>query len=213
MKLQDERRDYERAQLRRSTLKSDPFEQFSNWLGAAKEAGVLSDSTAFTLATVGPSGRPHQRIVLLKDMDSKGFIFYTNYDSQKGEDLGANHQASMHFAWLPLEQQIRIEGVVEKIDQATSEAYFHSRPKSSQLGALASQQSATIGSRVELEEVYHELTERYADSVVPMPENWGGYRVKPDYFEFWQGGKFRLHDRFCYRQTQTNDWHIERLQP
>ncbi|CAB0151815.1 Pyridoxine/pyridoxamine 5'-phosphate oxidase [Pseudidiomarina piscicola] len=213
MKLQDERRDYERAQLRRSTLKSDPFEQFASWLSAAKEAAVLSDSTAFTLATVGPSGRPHQRIVLLKDIDSTGFIFYTNYDSQKGQDISANQQASMHFAWLPLEQQIRIEGVVEKVDQATSEAYFHSRPKSSQLGALASQQSATIESRGELEEVYHELTDRYADQVVPMPENWGGYRVKPDYFEFWQGGKFRLHDRFCYRQSQTNDWLIERLQP
>lgn len=213
MKLHDERRDYERAQLRRSVLNSDPMKQFESWFAAAKEAAVLADPTAFTLATVGSAGQPHQRVVLLKDLDAQGFVFYTNYASQKGQDLAANNQASMHFAWLPLEQQVRIEGSVEKVDRATSEAYFHSRPRASQLGALASEQSKTIDSRTELEDVYHQLTKRYEGDTIPMPESWGGYRLKPDYFEFWQGGKFRLHDRFVYQRDAAGNWTIVRLQP
>ncbi|MDN7125075.1 pyridoxamine 5'-phosphate oxidase [Pseudidiomarina terrestris] len=213
MKLHDERRDYERAQLRRSVLNDDPFKQFESWFAAAKEAAVLPDPTAFTLATVNAQGQPHQRIVLMKDLDANGFVFYTNYASQKGHDLAANNKASMHFSWLPLEQQVRIEGQVEKVDRAVSEAYFHSRPRTSQLGALASQQSETIGSRTELEQVYHDLTERYEGKTIPMPESWGGYRVCPDYFEFWQGGRFRLHDRFIYQRDAAGSWTIERLQP
>lgn len=213
MKLHDERRDYERAQLHRSILETNPFKQFESWFAAAKEAAALPDPTAFTLATVNAAGQPHQRIVLLKDFDADGFIFYTNYGSQKGQDIAVNPLVSMHFAWLPLEQQVRIEGSIEKIDRAASEAYFRTRPRNSQLGALASQQSQVIGSRSELEAVYHDLTERYEGQDIPMPEDWGGYRIKPDYFEFWQGGKYRLHDRFGYHKNTAGTWFIERLQP
>lgn len=214
MKLHDERRDYERAQLRRAILNENPLKQFADWFTAAKESGLLADPTAFTLATVSAEGQPHQRIVLLKDFDQDGFIFYTNYASQKGQDIAANPKVSMHFAWLQLEQQIRIEGQIEKVDAATSEAYFHSRPRASQLGALASAQSSPIATRDELEARYHELTEQYEGQTVPMPETWGGYRIKPSLFEFWQGGKFRLHDRFTYRLQQAEStWLIERLQP
>lgn len=213
MKLHDERRDYERAQLRRAVLDADPFKQFAEWFSAAKASGLLADPTAFTLATVNAEGQPHQRIVLLKDFDQDGFVFYTNYASQKGQDIDANPQVSMHFAWLPLEQQIRIEGGIEKVDAATSEAYFHSRPRASQLGALASAQSSPIATRDELEARYHELTTQYEGQTVPMPTTWGGYRIKPRLFEFWQGGKFRLHDRFIYQLQETQDWAIQRLQP
>lgn len=213
MKLHDERRDYERAQLRRAVLKDDPFVQFADWFSAAKASGLLPDPTAFTLATVGREGQPHQRIVLLKDFDTSGFVFYTNYASQKGQDIAANPKVAMHFAWLPLEQQVRIEGAIEKIAATESEAYFHSRPRASQLGALASAQSSPIATRDELEARYHDLTQRYEGQTVPMPENWGGYRIQPQLFEFWQGGKYRLHDRFVYRQATAGAWLIERLQP
>ncbi|WP_258241163.1 pyridoxamine 5'-phosphate oxidase [Pseudidiomarina homiensis] len=213
MKLHDERRDYERAQLRRAVLNDDPFKQFADWFSAAKASGLLVDPTAFTLATVSREGQPHQRIVLLKDVDTEGFIFYTNYASQKGQDVEANPHVAMHFAWLPLEQQIRVEGRIEKIDQASSEAYFQSRPRASQLGALASAQSSPIATRDELEARYHQLTEEYEGQPVPMPKTWGGYRIKPSLFEFWQGGKFRLHDRFIYRLQEDRSWLIERLQP
>lgn len=213
MKLHDERRDYERAQLRRAVLKEDPFTQFADWFAAAKQSGVLTDPTAFTLATVSAEGQPHQRIVLLKDFTEEGFIFYTNYASQKGQDIAANPRVSMHFAWLPLEQQVRIEGLIERIPTAESEAYFHSRPRASQLGALASAQSSPIATRDELEARYHELTQRYEGQTVPMPESWGGYRIKAQRFEFWQGGKYRLHDRFVYRLSDDQRWLIERLQP
>ncbi|WP_417680917.1 pyridoxamine 5'-phosphate oxidase [Pseudidiomarina aquimaris] len=213
MKLHDERRDYERAQLRRAVLQDDPYAQFADWFGAAKKSGLLPDPTAFTLATVSREGQPHQRIVLLKDFDNHGFVFYTNYASQKGQDIEANARVSMHFAWLPLEQQIRIEGRIEKVATADSEAYFHSRPRASQLGALASAQSSPIASRDELEARYHELTQRYEGETVPMPETWGGYRIEPQLFEFWQGGKYRLHDRFVYRKSTASAWLIERLQP
>ncbi|RUO68977.1 pyridoxamine 5'-phosphate oxidase [Pseudidiomarina sediminum] len=213
MKLHDERRDYERAQLRRDTLVADPLVQFEQWFCAAKESAALADPTAFTLATANAQGQPHQRIVLLKDFDAEGFVFFTNYTSDKGADIAANPQVAMHFAWLPLEQQIRIEGRIEKVDRATSEAYFHSRPRESQLGALASAQSQPITSRDDLEARYHELTERYQGQEIPMPESWGGYRILPSFFEFWQGGKYRLHDRFVYRLQADGSWHIERLQP
>ncbi len=213
MKLHDERRDYERAQLRRAVLRDDPFEQFADWFGAAKASGLLADPTAFTLATVSRAGQPHQRIVLLKDFDHQGFVFYTNYASQKGQDIEANPLVSMHFAWLQLEQQIRIEGQIAKIDAATSEAYFHSRPRASQLGALASAQSSPIATRDELEERYHALTDKYEGQRVPMPATWGGYRIQPSLFEFWQGGKFRLHDRFTYHRETGQEWVIQRLQP
>ncbi|KFZ27804.1 hypothetical protein IDAT_12630 [Pseudidiomarina atlantica] len=212
MKLHDERRDYERAQLTRESLHDDPMQQFSVWFAEAKQTAALPDPTAFTLATCGNDKRPHQRIVLLKDIDD-GFVFYTNYASQKGQNIEQNAWVSAHFAWLTLEQQVRIEGRAEKLAREQSEAYFHSRPRASQLGALASSQSTPIAGRDELEARYLELTKRYEGKTIPMPETWGGYRIKPEVFEFWQGGKYRLHDRFVYRLQNDASWLIERLQP
>lgn len=217
MKLHDERRDYEQGQLRRDQLPSSPFELFADWFKQAQSQANSPDPTAFTLATVGADGQPHQRIVLLKQVDATGFIFFTNYSSQKGRDIDANPLASMHFAWLSLERQVRIEGRVEQLDSAISTSYFLSRPRGSQLGAHASQQSQPINSRDELEARYHKLSSEFEGTEIPKPEHWGGYRVVPSLFEFWQGGRYRLHDRFCYRNSESSaptiEWQIERLQP
>ncbi len=217
MKLHDERRDYEQGQLRRNQLPQNPFELFADWFTQAQAQANSPDPTAFTLATVGADGQPHQRIVLLKQVDATGFVFFTNYTSQKGQDLAHNPLASVHFAWLGLERQVRIEGRVEKLDSTASENYFSSRPRGSQLGAHASEQSRTIESREQLEARYHQLNSDFAGKDIPKPEHWGGYRVVPSLFEFWQGGRYRLHDRFCYRcdnsLAATSPWRITRLQP
>lgn len=212
MDLKSVRRDYAQGKLTRESLAGEPMQQFANWFQAAKNHPSQTDPTAFTLATVGADGQPHQRIVLLKDIQADGFVFYTNYDSQKGHDIAGNSRVAMHFSWLALEQQIRIEGFARKIAQTENEAYFYSRPRESQLGALASAQSHTIASRDELEQRYHALTEQYKDQQVPMPDTWGGYLVAPERFEFWQGGRYRLHDRFTFTK-QHESWLIERLQP
>lgn len=212
MDLKNVRRDYEQGKLCRDSLANDPMQQFAQWFAAAKDHPSQTDPTAFTLATVGADNQPHQRIVLLKEIRENGFVFYTNYDSQKGHDISHNSRVAMHFSWLAIEQQVRIEGFARKISREDSEAYFYSRPRESQLGALASAQSHPIANRSELEARYHELTEKYKDQRVPMPQTWGGYLVVPERFEFWQGGRYRLHDRFTF--TKANDaWAIERLQP
>ncbi len=212
MKLHDLRRDYELAELTREILNDDPMLQFQDWFTQANEHAGLADPTAFTLATVNADGQPHQRTVLLKQIDPDSFIFYTNYHSEKGRDIEANPQVAMHFAWLAMERQIRIEGHAEKVERDVVDAYFATRPRASQLGALASEQSSPIASRDELETRYQQLTEKYRDAPIPAPENWGGYRIKPSRFEFWQGGRHRLHDRFTYTKT-TDGWTIQRLQP
>ena len=212
MKLHDERRDYEQAQLRREQLPADPMALFAEWFAQAQAQANLPDPTAFTLATVGADQQPHQRIVLLKQIDDGGFVFFTNYQSQKGQDLAANPLTSMHFAWLSLERQVKIEGRVEQLEPAQSASYFASRPRGSQLGALVSQQSKPISSRDELEARYHHLSADYDGRDIPKPEHWGGYRVIPTLFEFWQGGRYRLHDRFSYQRSDTS-WQITRLQP
>ncbi len=212
MDIKDVRRDYEYGKLSRQSLVDDPMQQFQNWFDYAKEHGSHIDTTAFTLATVDANGQPHQRIVLLKEIRPEGFVFYTNYDSHKGDDIAANAQVSMHFFWASLEQQIRISGQAKPISREDSAAYFYSRPRESQLSALASQQSAPIENRKQLEQRYHELTEKYEGQQVPMPEQWGGYLITPTAFEFWQGGRYRLHDRFTYAKVDS-DWVIERLQP
>lgn len=212
MKLHDERRDYEQAQLRREQLPADPMALFAEWFAQAKAQANLPDPTAFTLATVGANQQPHQRIVLLKQIDDGGFVFFTNYQSQKGQDLAANPLASMHFAWLSLERQVKIEGRVEQLDTEQSASYFASRPRGSQLGALVSQQSQPISSRDELEARYHQLSADYDGRDIPKPEHWGGYRVIPTLFEFWQGGRYRLHDRFSYQRSDAS-WQVTRLQP
>lgn len=212
MDLHDVRRDYERATLSRNDIAPSPFEQFASWLSAAHQSGALSDPTAMTIATVNAAGSPRQRTVLLKQNDSRGLVFFTNLTSMKAQDLAQNPAISAHFSWLALEQQVSVEGRVELLPRHEVEKYFHSRPRESQLSAWASQQSQTIDSRASLEATYKNLSEQYQGKEIPVPEHWGGYRIVPHRFEFWQGGKFRLHDRFEYVRT-GNDWHIQRLQP
>src|SRR5690554_2200366 len=210
MDLKNVRRDYAQGRLCRESLNDDPMQQFATWFQAAKDHPSQTDPTAFILATVGADGQPHQRVVLLKDIHADGFVFYTNYDSQKGHDIATNSRVAMHFAWLALEQQVRIEGFARKVPRVQSEAYFYSRPRESQLGALASAQSHPIASRSELEQRYHDLTAKYEGQQIPMPETWGGYLITPERFEFWQGGRYRLHDRFVY-SLNSEKWLIERL--
>lgn len=212
MDLKNVRRDYQQGRLTRDSLLEQPMAQFEQWFQAAKDHPSQTDPTAFTLATVGANGQPHQRIVLLKEIMAEGFVFYTNYSSEKGLDIAHNSRVAMHFAWLALEQQIRVEGFARKVSREQSEAYFYSRPRESQLGALASAQSQPIASRSELEQRYHDLTAKYEGQQVPMPATWGGYLIAPERFEFWQGGRYRLHDRFVY-SLKAAQWHIERLQP
>ncbi|WP_417664785.1 pyridoxamine 5'-phosphate oxidase [Pseudidiomarina donghaiensis] len=212
MDLKNVRRDYEQGRLCRESLNNDPMQQFATWFQAAKDHPSQTDPTAFVLASVGSDGQPHQRVVLLKDIEPNGFVFFTNYDSQKGHDIAANNRVSMHFGWLAIEQQVRIEGFARKISREASAEYFYSRPRESQLGALASAQSHPIASRAELEQRFHDLEATYKDQQVPMPEQWGGYLIVPEKFEFWQGGRYRLHDRFTFTQQQQQ-WHIERIQP
>lgn len=212
MKLEDIRRDYLKGGLNREDLHPDPHRQFEYWLQQAVDAELSADPTAMTLATVDSHGRPSQRVVLLKSLDQRGFVFYTNYESHKGRDIAVNPNVSLHFAWLPLERQVIIGGEAEKLTEAESEAYFRTRPRSSQIGAWTSRQSAPIDSREALDEKFRAIDETFADEAVPLPSFWGGYRVRADLIEFWQGRGQRLHDRFLYRKV-AKGWNIERLQP
>jgi pyridoxamine 5'-phosphate oxidase len=198
--------------LRRSDLDPDPIKQFSNWFTAAIEAGIR-DVNAMSLATAGPDGKPSVRIVLLKGFDQDGFVFFTNYESDKGKQLEANPYAALAFYWIELDRQIRISGKVERTSREESQIYFHSRPVGSQLGAWASRQSEVLDARRVLDARMAEMTERFGDNPVPLPPHWGGYRLKPDVFEFWQGRPNRLHDRFRYTLHAKGDWLTERLAP
>ena len=213
MKLQDIRRQYIKSKLKLSDLDSNPFIQFKNWLETSTEAGLHGDPTAMTLATVNASGFPTQRIVLLKHFDENGLIFYTNLGSSKAQDIAANANVSLHFAWLPLDRQVSINGTASKLSIAEATSYFLSRPHESQLAAWASHQSQHIGSRKLLEQAFEQIKHRFKKGEVPLPSFWGGYRVAPASFEFWQGRKNRLHDRFQYSRTDDVHWEIERLQP
>ena len=198
--------------LRRRDLDPDPIKQFSNWFTAAIEAGI-SDVNAMSLATAGRDARPTVRIVLLKGFDQDGFVFFTNYESEKGRQLEANPYAALAFYWIELDRQIRIGGKTERIFREESERYFHSRPLGSQLGAWASRQSEVLDARRVLEARMAEITERFVDKPIPLPPHWGGYRVIPDTIEFWQGRPNRLHDRFRYTRQGDGNWLIERLAP
>jgi len=210
----DLRRDYAFATLDEASVAPDPLTQFHRWLDEAIKA-ELPEPTAMSLATAAASThgfiQPSSRIVLLKEVDERGFVFYTNYESRKGRELAANPFACLSFYWAELERQVHIEGRVEKVDPALSDAYFATRPVPSRIGAWASPQSEPLADRADLEARFAQLQARYGDNV-PRPPYWGGYRVLPDTVEFWQGRRSRLHDRIRYRRFQ-GEWVIERLAP
>ncbi len=209
------RQDYQLKSLDISDIDPNPYVQFSKWFEEALKSEIL-EPNAMTLATVSDEGKPSARIVLLKGIHTEGygFVFYTNYDSKKGQQMAVNPHVALCFNWLDLQRQIRIEGTVEKISSDISADYFSSRPKASQIGALASPQSQVVPNRAFLEENYQKITEQYADTQgVPRPENWGGYVVRPTLIEFWQGRRSRLHDRLCYTLQVDGSWKIERLAP
>lgn len=209
--IQNLRQDYRSASLAESDVDQNPFIQFEKWFKEALDA-QLFEPNVMTLATADLSGRPSARILLLKGFDENGFVFFTNYDSKKGKELAENPQAAMVFFWGDLERQVRIEGTITKVEAEESTDYFHSRPKGSQIGATASTQSSVIPNREVLENRVAALTEEFSEKEVPRPANWGGYRLKPDLIEFWQGRSSRLHDRINY-ESVDGSWSINRLAP
>ncbi|WP_036487885.1 pyridoxamine 5'-phosphate oxidase [Myxosarcina sp. GI1] len=207
------RQNYTLAGLELTDVSSDPIQQFNVWLQQAIKAEIL-EPNAMTLATASPDGKPTARIVLLKGVSDRGFVFYTNYQSLKGKQLNANPFAALVFLWDKLERQVRIEGKVDKLTAGESDEYFHSRPRASQLGALASDQSQIIANRQILEQDLKTLEAKYADTeTIPRPAHWGGYQVIPERIEFWQGRPNRLHDRLLYSLLDDGTWQIERLSP
>ena len=208
-----ERRDYQFAELNRSALNSDPFAQFSTWMDQAVVKKIM-DPTAMSVSTVSANGQPHSRVVLLKSVEADGFVFYTHYDSAKGEQIEANNRVALLFFWPEMDRQIRIEGIIDKISFEQSERYFQSRPRDSQLSAYISQQSQPVENRGTLEGNLANATEDFAGSEIPHPPHWGGYKVTPTFFEFWQGRPSRLHDRFAFSQSESQQaWSITRLAP
>ncbi len=206
------RQEYTTKGLRRDDLKATPIKQFELWFEQALEANLL-EPNAMSLATVGDDMMPSIRTVLLKLYDEKGFVFFSNYKSKKAEQIEQNPKAALLFPWLGLERQVKVEGTIEKISKTDSLKYFLSRPKGSQIGAWVSHQSEIISSRSLLEAKFDEIKNKFVKGEIPFPSFWGGYIIKPQVVEFWQGGKDRLHDRFEYRLNKENSWDINRLAP
>jgi len=212
MKIDDIRRSYTMDKLDWDKLNPDPIAQFEMWLKDAI-AAELPDPTAMCVATVSPDGQPLQRIVLLKDVGPEGFVFYTNLGSRKASELAQNPKVCLHFPWHPLERQVIVYGTAEQVPTAQVMKYFLSRPKESQLAAWASEQSRPVSTRLALMQKFAEMKHKFQHGEVPLPSFWGGFLVRPQQIEFWQGGEHRLHDRFMYRQTEHQHWSIERLCP
>jgi pyridoxamine 5'-phosphate oxidase len=206
------RKEYTRAGLKESDAASGPIEQFRNWFDEALAAD-LHEPNAMTLATATPDGRPSARVVLLKGLDERGFVFYTSYEGRKGGELETNPYCALVFYWGELERQVRVEGRASRVSEEESDEYFGSRPRGSQLGAWASEQSRPVEGRGALEERLRGLEAQYEGREVPRPPFWGGYRVEPEVVEFWQGRENRLHDRLVYRRSDNGEWGRERLQP
>ncbi len=206
------RDEFVRAGLDEGDLAADPVQQFERWFGDTERAGYRMPNT-MTLATASATGQPSLRMVLLKFFDAKGFVFYTNYESRKAKEISENPQVALHFPWHDLDRQVIITGRAEKIPTAESVKYFLTRPRGSQIGAWVSNQSHIITSRQMLLSKFEEMKRKFENKEVPLPSFWGGYRVVPDTFEFWQGRENRLHDRFLYSKTESGSWHIGRLAP
>lgn len=211
MSIADLRKEYSRANLTESDVQADPIAQFSKWFHEAVAAQV-PEANAMSVSTVGANGRPSSRILLIKEFDQRGFTWFTNYDSRKGHELDANPHAALLFYWIELERQVRIEGRVERISADESDRYFQIRPLGSRIGAIASAQSHPVASREILEAQYAQA-EREQGTQPQRPAHWGGYRLIPDYIEFWQGRPSRLHDRIAYTLQTDGGWQRQRLQP
>ena len=206
------RTDYGKAELDESLVAADPIAQFQAWLRQALAANV-NEANAMTLATADEAGRPSARIVLLRGLDERGFVFFTNYLSRKGEQIATNPMAALCFFWPELERQVRIEGRISKTSPEESDAYFLGRPSGNRLGAWASPQSQKLGDRQALKDLVTHWETQFKGLEIPRPEHWGGYRLAPDRIEFWQGRPSRLHDRICYQQEADGSWKIDRLAP
>jgi pyridoxamine 5'-phosphate oxidase len=212
MDLQAIRREYLSGSLTRESLAENPVEQFSIWMDQAIKMQLV-DPTAMVLATSARDGQVSQRVVLLKGVDERGFVFFTNYESRKSRKIAVNSKVSLHFPWYPVERQVMVCGVAEKVSVEESRDYFRSRPRDSQLAAWASPQSRILSSRKSMLQQFEAISKKFADSEIPLPEFWGGFRVRPCQIEFWQGGANRLHDRFVYSVEAGGHWQIDRLAP
>ena len=211
-KFEDYRREYVAGGLKLEELNPDPIVQFEGWLKQAVDAG-LSDPTAMALSTIDEEGRPWQRIVLLKGLSDQGFVFYTNFSSNKATAIAAEPRVSLLFPWNELDRQVIVGGTAQRMSLAESAKYFLSRPRESQIAAWASRQSRPVAGRAMLEAEVKKIRDRFADGEIPMPDFWGGFRIKPERIEFWQGGEHRLHDRFRYEVDADGKWNINQLQP
>jgi pyridoxamine 5'-phosphate oxidase len=212
MQLEGRRREYRYGRLNRDSLQSSPFAQFSNWMATALKSD-MPDPTAMSVGTVDEKGRPWQRIVLLKHFDDRGFVFYTNLGSRKAREIAQNPRVSLLFPWFQMDRQVIVGGTAQRVTSAEVLKYFLSRPRDSQLAAWASRQSSRLTSRQALEAQFMQMRDKFRQGEIPLPDFWGGFRIVPDEFEFWQGGEHRLHDRFHYQLQSGGDWHISRLAP